>query len=401
MRLILLGCLIGLSSALLEISSVAEPIEGEYIVQFKENIEQSLRDAHIDSVNASSEIMFKYDFHTFQGYSAKMSDKGLALALNSPHVLIVEENGIMRASDEAPQACTTQTGAPWGLVRTSTEDLEITGQYKYESNAGTDVTGYVIDTGLYIGHSTYGGKARYGYNAIGGETDADGNGHGTHVGSTMMSSLYGLSKVSALVGVKVLSSGGSGSTAGVIAGVNWVVTDVNSKSKYGSKTGKDVPAKAVGNMSLGGGRSTTLNNAVNAAVEAEVIMAVAGGNDYGDACNYSPASAELAITVGASSNSDAMASFSNYGSCINIFGPGVGVTGAWIGNPNSDNTISGTSMASPHVAGVAMKLMWENPDYDADKIRDEMISAASANKLSGVRGSPNLLVYNGCFDAKK
>lgn len=399
MRLIVLGCLIGLSSALLEISRVAEPIEGEYVIQFKEGIEQSLRDAHIDAVNASSEIMFKYDFNIFQGYSAKMSDKALGLALNSPHVLIVEENGIMRASDEAPQACTTQSSAPWGLVRTSTEDLEITGQYKYESNTGTGVTGYVIDTGLYIGHNTFGGKAVYGFNAISGETDADGNGHGTHVGSTMMSSLYGLTKVSALKGVKVLSSGGSGSTAGVIAGVNWVANDVAKNSKYGTKKGKDVPAKAVGNMSLGGGRSTTLNNAVNSAVDAEVVMAVAGGNDYGDACNYSPASAELAITVGASDNSDSMASFSNYGSCINIFGPGVGVTGAWIGNPNSDNTISGTSMASPHVAGVAMKLMWENNDYDADKIRGEMISAASSGKLSGVRGSPNLLVYNGCFDA--
>jgi len=399
MRLILLGCLIGMSCALLEISKVAEPIEGEYIVQFKENIEQSLRDAHMDAVNASSEIMFKYDFNIFQGYSAKMSDKALTLALNSPHVLVVEENGVMRASDLPPQACTTQSSAPWGLVRTSTEDLEITGQYKYESDTGTDVTGYVIDTGLYIGHNTFGGKAAYGFNAINGETDPDGNGHGTHVGSTMMSSLYGLSKVSALKGVKVLSSGGSGSTAGVIAGVNWVVQDVNKHSKYGSKKGKGVPAKGVGNMSLGGGRSTTLNAAVNSAVDAEVVMAVAGGNDYGDACNYSPASAELAITVGASDNSDSMASFSNYGSCINIFGPGVGVTGAWIGNPNSDNTISGTSMASPHVAGVAMKLMWEHSDYDADKIRDEMISAASSNKLSGVRGSPNLLVYNGCFDA--
>lgn len=398
MRLIIFGCLIAMSSALLEISKVAEPVEGEYIVQFKKNIELSLRNAHIDTVNASSEIMWKYDFSSFQGYSAKMSDKGLALALSSPHVLVVEENGIMRTSDEPAQACTTQSSAPWGLVRTSTEDLEITGQYKYTSNTATDVTGYVIDTGLYIAHSTFGGKAMYGANFISGEGDVDGNGHGTHVGSTMMSSSYGLSKVSALKGVKVLSSAGSGTTAGVISGVNWVVTDANKNSKYGSKTGKGVPSKAVGNMSLGGGRSTTLNAAVNAAVEAEVIMVVAAGNDYGDACNYSPASAELAISVGASDNQDSMAVFSNYGSCVDIFGPGVGITGAWIGNPNSDNTISGTSMAAPHVAGVAMKLMWENPEFDADKIKDEMLNSASANKLSGVRGSPNKLVYNGCFD---
>merc|ERR1719266_1115279 len=151
-------------------------------------------------------------------------------------------------------------------------------------------------------------------------------------------------------------------------------------------------------MSLGGGKSTSLNNAVNAAVDAEVIMAVAAGNSYADACNYSPASAENSISVGATSNTDSMATFSNWGSCVDIFGPGVSITSAWINGVNSDNTISGTSMASPHVAGVAMKLMWEYKDYDADKIKDEMLSIATQNKLSGVRGSPNKLTFHGCID---
>merc|ERR1712141_774357 len=149
-------------------------------------------------------------------------------------------------------------------------------------------------------------------------------------------------------------------------------------------------------MSLGGGKSDAVNTAVNAAHDAEVIMAVAGGNDARDACNYSPASAEKSICAGASSNVDAMASFSNYGSCVDIFGPGVSITSAWINGVNSDNTISGTSMASPHIAGVAMKLMSQYPDYDADKIKDEMISIATEGKLSGVRTSPNKLAYHAC-----
>lgn len=200
-----------------------------------------------------------------------------------------------------------------------------------------------------------------------------------------------------LVAVKVLNAGGSGTTAGVIAGVNWVVNDVNKyheKAKYGKKA----PAKGVSNMSLGGGRSTTMNNAVNAMVEAEIVSAVAAGNDYSNACNYSPASAELAIGTGASGNTDAMAYFSNYGTCVDIFAPGLSITAPWIGNPNADNTISGTSMAAPHVAGIAVKLIAQNPDYDADKIKDEMISIATMNKLTGIgSGSPNRLSYHYCL----
>merc|ERR1712038_1098860 len=226
-----------------------------------------------------------------------------------------------------------------------------------------------------------------GYNAVD-SSNTDGNGHGTHCAGTMAGSSYGLHKTGTLKAVKVLNAGGSGTTAGVIDGVNWVVTDAQKMMKKA--------AKEVANMSLGGGRSTAMNNAVNAAVEAEVLMAVAAGNNANDACNYSPASAELVTSTGASDSSDSAASFTNYGSCVDIFGPGVSVLSAWIGSPSATNTISGTSMASPHVAGVAMKLMSENPDYDADKIKDEMISIATEGKLSGVRTSPNKLVYHAC-----
>lgn len=252
---------------------------------------------------------------------------------------------------------------------------------------------YVIDTGIYCGHNDFGNRCVWGENFVDSD-NSDGNGHGTHVAGTMVGTTYGLAKSATVKAVKVLSAGGSGSTAGVIAGVNWVVTDA---ARMAKKLGKMI-AKAVGNMSLGGGRSTTMNNAVNAAHQAEVIMAVAAGNSAADACNYSPASAEDSICLGSTTNTDAMSSFSNYGSCIDIFGPGSSITSAWINGPSSTNTISGTSMASPHAAGVAAKLMWEHPDFDADKIKDEMLSIASENKLSGVRGSPNKLTYHGCFD---
>merc|ERR1711994_1092464 len=247
----------------------------------------------------------------------------------------------------------------------TTRDLSSSRNYVYEGTL-SNVVGYVIDTGIYIQHNDFGGRAVWGYNAVD-SSNTDGNGHGTHCAGTMAGSTYGLHKTGTLKAVKVLNAGGSGTTAGVIDGVNWVVTDAQKMMRKAVKEGK-APAKAVANMSLGGGRSTAMNNAVNAAVEAEVLMAVAAGNNANDACNYSPASAELVTSTGASDSSDSAASF----------------------------TISGTSMASPHVAGVAMKLMSENPDYDADKIKDEMISIATEGKLSGVRTSPNKLVYHAC-----
>lgn len=388
-------CLLGVATAL-ELSKVIEPITNEYIVQFKNNISSDIREAHMNTMNGTAEIFKRYDFPGFSGYAAVITeDRTIQSILDSPLVQLVEQNGVVRISDEPvePMACDTQVGATWGLVRTATEDLRLTGEYKYDQGVGEGIVGYILDTGIYTTHNDFEGRAIWGYNAVD-SINTDGNGHGTHVAGTMCGKSYGLAKLSTCKAVKVLNAGGSGSFAGVIDGINWVVNDAISNIKRASKRA----AKAVGNMSLGGGKSTAVNNAVNAAHDAEVIMAVAGGNDASDACNYSPASAEKSICAGASSNVDAMASFSNYGSCVDIFGPGVSITSAWINGVNSDNTISGTSMASPHVAGVAMKLMWEHPDYDADKIKDEMLSIATSNKLSGVRGSPNKLTFHGCID---
>jgi len=366
---------------------VDEPVPDRYIVVFQDNITKSVRNEHIGGVvNAS--ILYEYDFPGFYGYAAEMGETGLKSALSSPLVKYVEQDGVVRASD-----CYTQEGATWGLQRTAEENLVLTGEYKYEENfQGQNVRAYVIDTGIYLTHNDFGGRAVWGTNTID-NSDSDGNGHGTHVAGTIGSSTYGLAKQATLVAVKVLNSGGSGTTASVIAGINWVVDDV---AKYGKKKRQ---AKGVGNMSLGGGRSTSMNDATDKAVEAEVLMAVAAGNDYGDACNYSPASAELATSVGASDNTDSMAYFSNFGLCVDLFGPGLGITSTWNGGPNSDNTLSGTSMAAPHVAGIAVKLMSQYPDYDAEKLKDEILGIATEGKLSGVRTSPNLLTYHGCLNA--
>jgi subtilisin family serine protease len=386
-----LALLIGVVSAL-QVSRVAEPIKDEYVVMFHKNVSATARLSHYDAVEVSAKILFKYDFPGFQGYSAVMGEKALSSVLDSPLVSHVEENGVMRISDE-PNDCTTQQSATWGLVRTAEEDLVLTGEYKYLGGAGSGVMTYVIDTGIYCGHNDFGNRCQWGANFVDSD-DSDGNGHGTHVAGTMVGNTYGLAKSAMVKAVKVLSAGGSGSTAGVIAGVNWVVEDAIAIAK---KAGKMV-AKAVGNMSLGGGRSTALNAAVDAAHDAEIVMAVASGNSLADACNYSPASAANAVCVSSSTNQDAMSSFSNWGSCVDIFGPGTSITSAWIGGPNSINTISGTSMASPHVAGVVAKLMHEYPAYDADKIVAEMDEISTRNKLSGVRGSPNKLCYHGCID---
>jgi len=390
-------CLLSLSSAL-ELSKVLEPIENEYIVQFNNNVSRADREGHMDTIGATSEIFKRYDFPGFSGYAATINDThALQRVLDSPLVQLVEQNGLMHLFDEREQldACLTQKSATWGLVRTSVEDLRLTGEYTYLDGIGEGITGYILDTGVYIEHNDFEGRAKWGYNAVGDGRNSDYNGHGTHVAGTMCGKLYGLSKASTCKAVKVLGDSGSGTFAGIIDGINWVVNDAIANIKRANKAA----AKGVANMSLGGGKSTSVNNAVNAAVDAEIIMAVAAGNSYADACNFSPASAEKSISTGASDSSDRMATFSNWGSCVDIFGPGVGITSAWINGVDSDNTISGTSMASPHVAGVAMKLMSQYPNYDAEKIKYEMLSMASSDKLSGVRGSPNKLTFQGCVDA--
>jgi cerevisin len=238
-----------------------------------------------------------------------------------------------------------QENAPWGLSRVSHANMpKGLGKYTYPKSAGKGVNAYIIDTGINIEHEDFEGRAKWGSTIPLFDEDIDGNGHGTHCAGTIGGKTYGIAKKANLFAVKVLRTSGFGTNSDVIKGVEWVI-------KAHKKTEKD-GIQSVANMSLGGGRSLTLEKIVNKAVAAGIHFAVAAGNDNEDACNYSPAAASSPITVGASTNKDTMAFFSNHGPCVDIFAPGLDITSTWIGSKTAKNTISGTSMAAPHVAGV-------------------------------------------------
>jgi len=296
--------------------------------------------------------------------------------------------------------CITQSGATWGIDRISERAIELNGEYEYEHDGeGTD--SYIIDTGILIAHNEFGpnGRCVWGNTFTGDNNHADCNGHGTHVAGTVGGILYGVAKKVSLIAVKVLNCGGSGSYEGVIAGIQWTVQQHQAKGK---------PSTA--NMSLGGGYHQGVNDATDAAVRAGVVMAVAAGNSNADTCNYSPASAELAITVGATdvgsqggAQQDIRSSFSNFGTCTDIFSPGTMITSAWIGGNNAIRTISGTSMAAPHVCGVANVILHENPTWSPKQVEDHMIEKTTKgiiNLQCGNRAvclqSPNRMLYSAC-----
>jgi cerevisin/serine protease len=332
--------------------------------------------------STSGKILHRFH-HTVQGFAIRTNEQGVSMlrALNGVNI---EANLVVHATD-----CLDQTGATWGLVRVSEHELKIDGHYNYGSTTGEGVDAYIIDTGIYTEHSDFGGRASWGTDTVDNPSPkTDGNGHGTHVAGTVMSSTYGLAKKATAIAVKVLGASGSGTIAGVIAGVDWVANHHTTK-----KNGKN----SVANMSLGGGFSSALNAAVDAAVESGVAFAVAAGNENQNACNVSPASATKCLTVGATSNTDARSYFSNWGTCVHLFAPGSDITSTWIGGKTSTNTISGTSMASPHVCGVLARYRAAHPDATAKEAQDAVVASTTVDKVTDARtGSPNKLLYAGC-----
>lgn len=291
-------------------------------------------------------------------------------------------NWLSPKSKKSASKMEMQNDAPWGLSRVSHRDMPGDGDrsYEYPQSAGKGVDVYIIDTGINIGHRDFGGRAKWGKTIPLDDKDIDGNGHGTHCAGIIGSSTYGMAKNATLIAVKVLSTSGFGSNADVIKGVEWVTKEHQRRAERAKLRGIE-PPRSVANMSLGGGRSLTLENAVDRAVEAGIHFSVAAGNDSEDACEYSPAAAKRPITVGASTIEDAMAFFSNHGSCVDIFAPGLDITSTWTGSPDALNTISGTSMASPHVAGVLALYLGERA-YDTDTLKELLLRDAAAGKLS-------------------
>lgn len=311
--------------------------------------------------------------HALQGFVMDGDERVVARMLKDPRVAFIEEDGYVSID-------ATQTGATWGLDRSDQRALPRDGNYIYDYT-GAGVRAYIIDTGVLRTHSQFGGRTQAGYSAINdGRGSTDCNGHGTHVAGTVGGSTYGIAKGVTIVPVRVLGCNGSGTNSGVIAGIDWV------------RTNHVKPA--VANMSLGGGASSAVDTAVNNLNNAGVTVVVAAGNDNANACNYSPARASGAYTVGSTTSSDARSSFSNYGSCVDIFAPGSSITSAWYTSTSATNTISGTSMAAPHVAGAAALYLQRSPSASPATVKSWLTNNATTGRVTSPgSGSPNRLLY--------
>jgi len=365
------------AQALTPIHRGLKAVPGQYIVVLKEGVDAS---AHKEALQAfmkvdspGNELLGEYSIGSFNGYALVATENTLRFIRQAEDVVeFVEENQYVAAFAQ-------QNNPPsWGLDRISQRNLPLDNAFHYPDTAGAGVDMYTIDTGIQIAHNDFGGRARWGYNAATGSTNNDLNGHGTHCSGTMGGTSYGIAKRANLVAVKVLGDNGSGTTANVIDGVNWVANQ---------HSGTD---KSVANMSLGGGASTALDNAVNAMVTKGVHTAVAAGNDNANACNYSPARAANAVCVGSTDNADRKSSFSNWGTCVDIHAPGTSITSAWIGTNSASRTISGTSMASPHVAGTMALYLGEG----RAPTNAVLTTASTKNVITGLpAGTVNYLLY--------
>ncbi|MDB4891613.1 MAG: peptidase and in kexin sedolisin [Gemmatimonadetes bacterium] len=351
------------------------PIPGRYIVQFRKSSSTSLKDAALVSQSYGGAVEHVYGA-ALNGAVMTMSATAAAALRSDVRVLSIEQDQVFSVSS-------VQSSPPsWGLDRIDQRARPLDQSFTYNVS-GAGVTAYIIDTGINFAQADFGGRAVTGYDAItAGGTALDCNGHGTHTAGTVGSNTYGVAKGVRLVAVRVMDCAGSGTTSSVIAGVDWVT--------------RNVTRPAVANMSLGGSFSAALNTAVENSILAGITYAVSAGNSTADACGQSPAAAPNVISVGATGSSDDFASFSNFGSCVHINAPGVNITSLWIGASGTTTTISGTSMASPHVAGVAALYLQANPSATPAQVRSALTSNATPNVITGVPAStPNLLLYEG------
>ncbi len=361
-------------------------VKGEYIVVLKDSVGVQGMNTAMNRISQlslkSAESRVMSQLSVIPAFTAKLSDRDLDSVRKDDSVAYVEKNGLVHIVKQE-----TNSGRPLpdGIDRID-QTSGRNGIYEDNDNDGTGVDIYIVDTGIRLDHVEFDGpfrnnRARAGFDAIGdGQNGNDCNGHGTHVASTAGGAEFGVADDADLIAVRVLACNGSGSFAGVIDGINFVAQDCS--------------GDCVANMSLGGGFSQAINDAVNAAVASGIPFAVASGNDNSNSCNFSPASAANAITVDAAADNDNRASFSNRGTCSDIWAPGVSILGADIGSPTDTQSISGTSMASPHVAGVAAKVLDCNPGASPAQVQ----AIIEANAVQGIVGdsgaSPNLFLQS-------
>ncbi|KAI0077182.1 hypothetical protein K474DRAFT_1109882 [Panus rudis PR-1116 ss-1] len=364
-------------------------VNNSYIVMLKNDIAPELMSNHfnflelahmehplVEDEASPAGLRHVYDGH-IKGYAGRFSERAIERIRQMPEVDFVEKDQIVRTTK-------VQKGAPWGLARISHRDRLTFGtftKYIYSPRGGEGVDVYVIDTGINVGHKEFEGRASWGKTIPLNDVDEDGNGHGTHCAGTIASAKYGVAKAAHVIAVKVLGSNGSGTMSDVVAGVDFASKAAKAKLDAAAKelaaTGKTKHKGSVANMSLGGGKSTALDLAVNKAVDEGLHFAVAAGNDNRDACNYSPAAAEKAVTVGASTLGDERAYFSNYGKCVDVFAPGLNILSTYIGSTTATTTMSGTSMASPHTAGLLAYLLSIYPDKTfSPKITPDLVPSS-------------------------
>jgi subtilisin family serine protease len=355
-------------------------VPGEYVVVLKaprpgeKALAPSLAAQNLSAQYGGS-VFLTYE-HALRGFASRMTPEQARAMSNDPQVEYVEENGVVRAIGER------QADATWGLDRVDQRDLPLDKTYLYNTS-GRGVHAYIIDTGIRTTHAEFGGRAQADFDAFtDGQKGNDCNGHGTHVAATVGGQAYGVAKNVQLHAVRVLNCSGSGSIAGVISGVDWVTNN------------KQLPA--VANMSLGGGKSDALDEALRKAIASGVTFVVAAGNENQDACTRSPARTREAITVGATTEADRRASFSNWGTCVDVFAPGDKITSAWITDDNSTRPLSGTSMASPHVAGLVALFLEPNPTAAPAAVTSALVDNATPGKVADAgKCSPNRLMFSG------